>query len=758
MRLKDILPAALVALAMLGMALTAAADKAGPAPDAKAIAKLVEQLGSDSFEDREAATKALDAIGAPALEALEKAAKSEDAEIRKRAGDLASRIGTRARTGVILTPREVHLVYKGTPLREAIADFEKKAGVGFNLLDAAGKMKEKKVTLDTGKVPFWTALEKFCEAAGLDEADPNKVPAIPFPMGKPGFDGPPAVGFGGGPAFGGVVRPGGGVKRLTPEQIKKIKDAAEAAEAEKRKAIEAEKKKRDEAEKKEREEAIKKGLPGAAAAKPAIAVDLPAVAAEKPAEDKPVEGKPLLAKPLPAILIKPMPPVAALPPVAVPVFPPMAGGGFPGGMPMFNPFVHGKINLVPGKAAKTPTDKTTSVRVRVAPPGVENPFGRADEKVAIVMLQAAPEPRLRWQQLLGITVDKALDDKDQKLMKFEPPMPEGGVGGGAVIGGGVVIFPGGGFGKPGFPGMFPGGGLHSWSNDGINHNIMLMLKKGEKASKKLKELTGSISARFLGEAKPLIVADDLMKAAGKTFKGVKDGSITIKSAKKADDGTVTIVFEFEQPADVTPETQIDVPAGFVPGGGMPGGGPMIFPEGPMILPALPALPPAGIKPAIRRVLPKKAEDKPAVKEEAAKPAVKAEVAVEVAVGKPGVAGGPGVPGLPGVAIAMPAIALPPMVGGGFGGIGMGPDGKMMMFAQQGLTLQDDKGNVLSVQIQIDWRGARIGGAIGAKPKMDYVAVYKAQKGQPAVPAKLVFTGRTAIDVNIPFKLENVDVK
>ncbi len=763
MRLKDIVPATLVALALLGLAFNhAAADKpaasAEPA-DAKTIAKLIEQLGSDSFEDREAAQKALAKIGEPALEALEKAAKNTDAEIRKRAGALAESIGTRVRSAAILTPREVHLVYKDTPLKAAIADFEKKAGVGFNLIDADSKLKDKRITLDTGKVPFWTALEKFCDAAGLVEADPSKVPPIPFPMGRPGVDVPPPPLPPMPPRIGGIGGAVGGGRKLTDEEIKKLKEAVEKArEAELRKrkeAIEAEKKAREEAEKKARDEAARKGAAGArpAVAEAAVAV---AVAEEKPA-DKPVADKPL---PPMAAVPMPVPPPVIGGPAILPV-PPMAGfgGGFPGGpgMPMMNPFQHGKINLMAGKPAKVPTDKTTSVRVRVAPEGTDRPFAAGDAKVLTVMIQAAPEPRLRWQQLVNITLDKALDDNGQKLTKHEPPMPGGPMGGGAVIGGGVIVFPGGGIGMPGFPGMGPG--MFSYSNDGINQNIAVLLNKGEKASKKLKELSGTITANFLGEAKPHIVADNIMKAAGKTFKGDKGGSITVKSATKAGDGTVTVTFEFDQPADITPETQMDVPGGVNPVGPAIGGPPIRIRPAIRPLPGvIKPLPPVKADPAAD---PKPADDKPAKADEpkpaekpAGKPAeAKAEAAVAFAVeAKPAIA-------LPGVAVGGPAIALPPMAGGGFGGgVAIGPGGMPMMIVNQGLTLQDDKGNVLSAQVQIDWRKARVGGAIGAKPVMEYVAVYKPQKGQPAEPSKLVFTGRHSIQVNIPFKLENIDLK
>ena len=53
------------------------------------IARLVKQLGDDDFDKREAATSRLKEIGEPALDALHKAETSNDAEVRRRAVDIA---------------------------------------------------------------------------------------------------------------------------------------------------------------------------------------------------------------------------------------------------------------------------------------------------------------------------------------------------------------------------------------------------------------------------------------------------------------------------------------------------------------------------------------------------------------------------------------------------------------------------------------------------------------------------------------------
>ena len=53
------------------------------------LSRLVEQLGSESYQEREAATRDLAALGERALPALKKAAASKDPEVRWRASKVA---------------------------------------------------------------------------------------------------------------------------------------------------------------------------------------------------------------------------------------------------------------------------------------------------------------------------------------------------------------------------------------------------------------------------------------------------------------------------------------------------------------------------------------------------------------------------------------------------------------------------------------------------------------------------------------------
>lgn len=65
-------------------------------PPAAEVQRLIRQLGSNSFAEREAASKALDAIGEPALEALRKASQtSDEVEVRRRAKQVVESVEAR---------------------------------------------------------------------------------------------------------------------------------------------------------------------------------------------------------------------------------------------------------------------------------------------------------------------------------------------------------------------------------------------------------------------------------------------------------------------------------------------------------------------------------------------------------------------------------------------------------------------------------------------------------------------------------------
>jgi hypothetical protein len=148
------------------------------------LARLIARLGSEDFREREEAARDLDKIGPRALDALRKAAESNDAEVCRRAGHLVSVIQRREETARVLEPKRVQLLFKDTPLPDALDDFARRTGYTL-VLEGREKLAGRKVTLDTGSVPFWEAFEQFCRKAGLVE--PSLLPSD----GKPATEAQP---------------------------------------------------------------------------------------------------------------------------------------------------------------------------------------------------------------------------------------------------------------------------------------------------------------------------------------------------------------------------------------------------------------------------------------------------------------------------------------------------------------------------------------------------------------------------------------
>jgi hypothetical protein len=583
----------LLALALgvgvLGLVRAAAAESA----EAARIAKLIEQLGSGNFEEREKATAALEAVGLPALEPLRKAAAGDDAEVKRRAGELVRKLEKKAEVARVLAPKKVHLVYKDTPLAEAVADFAKKSGYPINLHDPENKLKDRTVSLDTGETTFWHALDLFCRAAGLSEATPQDLirksppirPLPPRPIGAPGIL--PVV-----PPPAGGDRP--------------IRNAPAAA--------------------------LREETP-------------PAPPAPKPAP--------------PPVRILPAAPVAAAPMIRV------VGSTL---------LQQGEITLVDRKSEAVPTDDSSAIRVRLSHP----PFAgkQADGREIRLWLEVTPEPRLRWQNSTAVRIDKAVDDRDQKLAQGDSTTPPGAVG----VGGPGVVRPHIRFAVP--PNL-----------------VSVQLGKGDKESKSLKELSGTITANLLTDAKDFIAVEKVLEAAGKTVKGIEGGSIQVTEVTTGDNDQVTIAFELEQPSGVMAESN-----------------PRIVVPRPQ-----PVQPPTPPVPAPRGAAPPKPAAPAPPPPAGAGPAVQVKVGVGVA--------GPGIAVAPGGRVAFPLFTGP----------------------FNGIALLDDKDNILPVQFQQQ----RFRVAAGGGPAMmGFQIVYKPEKGQP-VPAKLVFKGRKSVTIDVPFTLKDV---
>src|SRR6266545_830111 len=224
----------------------------------------------------------------------------------------------------------------------------------------------------------------------------------------------------------------------------------------------------------------------------------------------------------------------------------LPGGAFPGGgIPGFQPpgawngggAPAPQIALADGKPQAVPTAYSGAFRIR-ALPSAQVPQGRfapAQKGEALIVLDVAGEPRTKGFKIGGAPlIDKAIDDQGQQLTAaIEPDNGQP-----------IANFPLGGFGRPGrimLGDVYP-------SQEMVQH-AALRLKRGEKPSRSLKEVSGSIPVELLTPSEPLIKVDNILKAAGQTAKGKSGGSIEVKSVEKLANGEYQVKVVLERPGD-----------------------------------------------------------------------------------------------------------------------------------------------------------------------------------------------------------------
>ena len=637
----------LALLAGLAVALDALPGRAADKADEAAIKKWIGKLGG-RFVEREKAQKELEKIGLPALDALRKAAEKGDPETRRRAGELVAKLEKQVLAARVLAPTKVRLTFKDTPVKEAVAELAKKTGYNITLHDPQNALKDRKVTLDTGETTFWQAFDQLCVKAGLTEASQQDLmQAVPVPL--PGRIQPPR----------GIlpVNPPGRVAPLPPLRLKPALPPQKLAPPQK----------------------------GARAEQAQLHFVFALKDEVKLAQAPAVKGK---ARAVPAqIQVQPAQRIQILPAVGGPIQ--IQPGVWRGGRPIRRwPMIQpGQIILKDGKARTLPTFYAGAVRIRV----LDNPaqlIGPPPVGEHYLGLQVSPEPKIRWQQLVNVRIDKAVDDQGQTLMPGMGGTPAGPAVG---IGGGFAPQP-----------MIWNAGFGYGS---LHQTIPVRLKKGEKPSKSLKELSGTITAAVLAEPETLISADNILKAVGKTFKGKEGGSIKVNAVEE-NNGQLRLRVELVQPANVVPANQ----AGFGGIGFGGPGGPMILPIAP---PPVPVPAPAPLPPA-KPLLPRGAfQVQGRVVQVQAAP-----VQIQIQIGGGG------------------AVQINP----GMGFVGGNNNG--------GLVLLDDKGKVIpTIGSGMMGRGGP-GGVV-----WEHHLTFRPQKGQQ--PARLVFKGSKRVNVEIPFQFKNV---
>jgi hypothetical protein len=147
---------------------------ASPALSQSSPAELVKRLGSGSFAERERAAKELDRLGELALPSLEKASQGDDVETQRRATALMRRIEERVMGRSLLQATPMRFRYQNESIHDALRDIEKRTSLKLGWPDY--DWTRRKITVDTGTLPFWQAWAEFCKQASIHEA-----PLVPRP-------------------------------------------------------------------------------------------------------------------------------------------------------------------------------------------------------------------------------------------------------------------------------------------------------------------------------------------------------------------------------------------------------------------------------------------------------------------------------------------------------------------------------------------------------------------------------------------------
>ena len=520
----------LLFLFVLGFAiLTLIPAQAESTKKAPSTSQLIDQLASSDYETRQAAQEALEQLGVSALAEIRQAAKAQqDMEVKMRLAKLVRKLEGMVQNEKILKPTLVTLDHKDTALKVVLADLNKQTGFVINVADQ--NLLAKKITIQTGKVSFWEAYDVLCEKAGLVEANANNGRGNPYP---PGYPQPPI-------GINPVPQPAIPINRPVIRLKNNVKKPVQKKVAPKKKVDpKLEKKKRDEIRK--RLEAARKAQ-RAEAQKARIQIrqliqqvqqqekQKKAKEEEQKKQQKEKKAKEdAKARAVKQIQLQAqqaqLQQVVALKRLIV------SEPYYPGGQPQVNR----PISLKAGQPQKVPTAYVGALRLRLlkSSPYVAKQGG--SDEIQIV-LEVTPEPKIQWQMLESLTIGKAVDGENQDLMPvLTQPVNQPNYGYTTRFGG--------------FRGQVAWESSYRPYNPRVSNGhyyLPIRLRKGEKASKALKELTGALCAKILMPTESLITVDNILTANKKTVKGKHGGSLDISNVTQTG-STVQVQVTFDRP-------------------------------------------------------------------------------------------------------------------------------------------------------------------------------------------------------------------
>lgn len=161
----------IAATAMVLLAAFAPCPLAAEPADAVRVARLVTNLGSTSFAERDAAYSKLEKLGPACRPQLEAALKSPDAEVRLQ----AERLLRRLRVAELWQPSLCDYQGHDHSVAEILAALEKATGNRMRAGDSFGKFNNGRLDLYARQKPFWELVDHVCRTTG-NHIRPNYDP------------------------------------------------------------------------------------------------------------------------------------------------------------------------------------------------------------------------------------------------------------------------------------------------------------------------------------------------------------------------------------------------------------------------------------------------------------------------------------------------------------------------------------------------------------------------------------------------------
>ncbi len=143
------------------------------------VETLIKQLGHPQFAERNQAALALEKMGSQALPALRQALQHDDPEVARRVKEIIQKIEQQSEVDHLLQPTQVELDFQQTTLETVIKELAKQTKFVIEIAD--DQMKQQKITIKTGKVSFWQALDQLCQlipcqVRGVAQESPERNP------------------------------------------------------------------------------------------------------------------------------------------------------------------------------------------------------------------------------------------------------------------------------------------------------------------------------------------------------------------------------------------------------------------------------------------------------------------------------------------------------------------------------------------------------------------------------------------------------